>query len=51
MIAAHGLGKRFGDKRVLRNVDLCVTRGGFAVVTPAARRSATSRTNRSSIAS
>jgi heme exporter protein A len=35
MIAAHGLGKRFGDKRVLRNVDLCVTRGGFAVVTGA----------------
>jgi heme exporter protein A len=35
MIAAHGLGKRFGDKRVLRNVDLCVARGGFAVVTGA----------------
>jgi heme exporter protein A len=35
MIAAHGLGKRFGDKRVLRNVDLSVARGGFAVVTGA----------------
>ncbi|HET8892491.1 MAG TPA: ABC transporter ATP-binding protein [Gaiellaceae bacterium] len=35
MIAAHGLGKRFGDKRVLRNVELDVPRGGFAVVTGA----------------
>jgi heme exporter protein A len=33
MIAAHGLGKRFGEKRVLRGVDLDVPRGGFAVVT------------------
>ena len=35
MIAAHGLGKRFGDKRVLRNVELDVPRGGFALVTGA----------------
>jgi ABC-type multidrug transport system ATPase subunit len=35
MIAAHALGKRFGDKRVLRNVELDVPRGGFAVVTGA----------------
>ena len=35
MIAARKLGKRFGDKRVLRNVDLDVARGGFAVVTGA----------------
>jgi len=35
MISAHALGKRFGDKRVLRNVDLEVARGGFAVVTGA----------------
>ena len=33
MIAARGLGKRYGDKRVLRGVDLAVGRGGFAVVT------------------
>jgi ABC-type multidrug transport system ATPase subunit len=33
MIAAHGLGKRFGEKRVLRGVELEVERGGFAVVT------------------
>ena len=33
MIAARGLGKRFGEKRVLRGVDLDVPRGGFAVVT------------------
>jgi ABC-type multidrug transport system ATPase subunit len=33
MITAHGLGKRFGEKRVLRGVDLDVPRGGFAVVT------------------
>ena len=35
MIAAHALGKRFGEKRVLRNVELDVPRGGFAVVTGA----------------
>jgi ABC-type multidrug transport system ATPase subunit len=35
MIAARGLGKRFGDKRVLRNVELEVPRGGFALVTGA----------------
>jgi ABC-type multidrug transport system ATPase subunit len=35
MIHARGLGKRFGDKRVLRNVELDVARGGFAVVTGA----------------
>ena len=35
MIAARSLGKRFGDKRVLRNVELDVARGGFAVVTGA----------------
>ena len=33
MIAAHGLGKRFGDKRVLRGVDLELPDRGFAVVT------------------
>ena len=33
MIAARGLGRRFGDKRVLRNVDLDVPTGGFALVT------------------
>jgi ABC-type multidrug transport system ATPase subunit len=33
MIAAHGLGKRFGEKRVLRGVDFDVPAGGFAVVT------------------
>jgi len=35
MIVAHGLGKRFGDKRVLRNIELEVPRDGFAVVTGA----------------
>ncbi|HLY93338.1 MAG TPA: ABC transporter ATP-binding protein [Gaiellaceae bacterium] len=35
MIQAHALGKRFGDKRVLRNVELAVPRGGFALVTGA----------------
>ena len=35
MIHAQALGKRFGDKRVLRNVELDVPRGGFAVVTGA----------------
>jgi ABC-type multidrug transport system ATPase subunit len=33
MIAARGLGKRFGEKRVLRGVDLELSAGGFAVVT------------------
>jgi heme exporter protein A len=33
MIAASGLGKRFGEKRVLRGVDFDVPSGGFAVVT------------------
>ena len=33
MIRASGLGKRFGDKRVLRGVDLELGRGGFLVVT------------------
>lgn len=35
MIAARGLGKRFGDKRVLRNVELDVPHDGFALVTGA----------------
>jgi heme ABC exporter ATP-binding subunit CcmA len=33
VIRAHGLGKRFGEKRVLRGVDLELDRGGFLVVT------------------
>ncbi len=33
MITARGLGKAFGEKRVLRGVDLDVSRGGFALVT------------------
>jgi heme ABC exporter ATP-binding subunit CcmA len=33
MIEARALGKRFGEKRVLRGVDLELPRGGFAVVT------------------
>jgi heme exporter protein A len=33
VIAARKLGKSFGEKRVLRGVDLDVARGGFAVVT------------------
>ena len=33
MIRARGLGKRFGDKRVLEGLDLDVPRGGFLVVT------------------
>ena len=33
MIRARKLGKRFGEKRVLRGIDLDVERGGFAVVT------------------
>jgi heme exporter protein A len=35
VIEARKLGRRFGEKRVLRNVDLEVPRGGFAVVTGA----------------
>jgi ABC-type multidrug transport system ATPase subunit len=33
VIAAHGLGRIFGDRRVLRGVDLELPRGGFALVT------------------
>jgi heme exporter protein A len=33
MIRAQKLGKRFGEKRVLRGVDLDLEQGGFAVVT------------------
>ena len=33
MITARGLGKRFGEKRVLRGVDFELPEGGFAVVT------------------
>jgi len=33
MIRARKLGKRFGDKRVLRGVDLDVSAGAFALVT------------------
>ena len=33
MIAARALGKLYGEKRVLRGVDLEVPRGGFALVT------------------
>ena len=33
MLRARNLGKRFGEKRVLRGVDLEVARGGFALVT------------------
>jgi heme exporter protein A len=33
VISATGLGRRFGDKRVLRGVDLDVPDGAFAVVT------------------
>jgi heme exporter protein A len=33
VISARKLGRRFGEKRVLRDVDLEVPRGGFAVVT------------------
>jgi heme exporter protein A len=35
VIEAQKLGRRFGEKRVLRGVDLDVPRGGFAVVTGA----------------
>jgi heme exporter protein A len=33
VIEARNLGRRFGEKRVFRGVDLDVPRGGFAVVT------------------
>lgn len=33
MIAARGLGRRFGSKRVLRDLDLDVEAGGFLLVT------------------
>jgi heme exporter protein A len=33
VISARKVGRRFGEKRVLRDVDLEVPRGGFAVVT------------------
>jgi ABC-type multidrug transport system ATPase subunit len=33
VISARGVGRRFGDKRVLRGVDLELPEGGFAVVT------------------
>jgi len=33
VISARGVGRRFGDKRVLRGVDLELPDGGFAVVT------------------
>jgi ABC-type multidrug transport system ATPase subunit len=33
VIAAHRLGRIYGDKRVLRGVDLALPRGGFALVT------------------
>jgi len=35
VIEARKLGRRFGEKRVLRGVNLTVPRGGFAVVTGA----------------
>jgi heme exporter protein A len=35
VIEARKLGRRFGEKRVLRGVDLEVPRGGFAIVTGA----------------
>ena len=33
MIQARGLGKRYGEKRVLRGIDFELPRGGFLVVT------------------
>ena len=33
MITARNLGRRYGDRRVLRNVELDLPRGGFALVT------------------
>ena len=33
MISARGLGRRFGERRVLANLDLTLDRGGFLLVT------------------
>ena len=33
MLTARRLGKRYGEKRVLRRIDLVLPRGGFLVVT------------------
>ena len=33
MISAHGLGKRYGDRRVFRDVDVELADGGFLLVT------------------
>jgi heme exporter protein A len=33
VIRASGLGKRFGDKRVIEGLDLAIDRGGFLLVT------------------
>ena len=33
MLTAHRLGKRYGEKRVLRRIDLTLPRGGFVIVT------------------
>jgi heme exporter protein A len=33
VLTAHRLGKRYGEKRVLRGIDLALPRGGFLVVT------------------
>ena len=33
MLTAHRLGKRYGDKRVLRGIELGLPRGGFLMVT------------------
>jgi heme ABC exporter ATP-binding subunit CcmA len=33
VLTAHRLGKRYGEKRVLRRIDLDLPRGGFLVVT------------------
>jgi heme exporter protein A len=33
VLTARRLGKRYGDKRVLRGIDLTLPRGGFLVVT------------------
>jgi ABC-type multidrug transport system ATPase subunit len=33
VLTAHRLGKRYGEKRVLRKIDLVLPRGGFVVVT------------------
>jgi len=33
VLTAHRLGKRYGERRVLRGIDLALPRGGFLVVT------------------